>query len=104
MTLPDPPAPPAPPSSPPSDPPSRPTNGAGGSSNGAGFHHEEEERDTDPDLLPPTPPPVAELCAACMRFIASKYKVALDGTSDTLSLVDQYIREAREAYKARPES
>jgi hypothetical protein len=39
-----------------------------------------------------------------MRFVASKYKVALDGTPDTLSLVDQYVREAREAFKARPES
>jgi hypothetical protein len=39
-----------------------------------------------------------------MRFIASKYKVALDGTPDTLSLVDQYIREARAAYQERPES
>jgi hypothetical protein len=47
---------------------------------------------------------VAELVAACMRFVASKYKVALDGTPDTLSLVDQYIREARTAYEARPES
>jgi len=47
---------------------------------------------------------VAELCAAAMRFVASKYKVALDGTPDTLSLVDQYVREAREAYRDRPES
>ncbi|MBX3186403.1 MAG: hypothetical protein KF819_05275 [Labilithrix sp.] len=39
-----------------------------------------------------------------MRFVASKYKVALDGTPDTLSLLDQYVREAREAYKERPES
>ncbi|HSO39500.1 MAG TPA: hypothetical protein VLT33_43530, partial [Labilithrix sp.] len=56
------------------------------------------------EALPPPPPAVAELCAACMRFVASKYKVALDGSPDTLSLVDQYVREAREAYKARPES
>ncbi len=47
---------------------------------------------------------MAELCAACIRFVASKYQVALDGSPDTLSLVDQYVREAREAYKARPES
>lgn len=39
-----------------------------------------------------------------MRFVASKYKVALDGSPDTLSLVDQYIREARTAFKTRPES
>jgi|GEM_PF-840722 len=50
------------------------------------------------------PPQVAELVAACMRFVASKYKVALDGTADTLSLVDQYVREARAAFIDRPES
>src|SRR5262249_10479345 len=54
--------------------------------------------------LPPPPQPVAELCAACMRFVASKYKVALDGTPDTLSLLDQYIREARAAVEERPET
>jgi hypothetical protein len=54
--------------------------------------------------LAPPPAQVAELVAACMRFVASKYKVALDGTPDTLSLVDQYIREARTAFEARPES
>jgi len=102
----------SPDSSDPPDPPDSPdspeahgANGANGA-NGAGFHHESEEADPEPDQdpLPPLPPAVAELCAACIRFVASKYKVALDGTSDTLSLVDQYIREAREAYKARPES
>lgn len=97
--------PPDPPPDPPSNPPS---NGANGS-NGAGFHHEPEEAEdpeaeADAEALPPPPPAVAELCAACMRFVASKYKVALDGSPDTLSLVDQYVREAREAYKARPES
>lgn len=79
----------------PPDPPQQ--NG----SNGAGFHHAPEP---EPEPLPPPPPQVAELIAACMRFVASKYKVALDGTSDTLSLVDQYVREARTAFEARPES
>ena len=54
--------------------------------------------------LDPPPPRVAELCAACMRFVASTYKVALDGTPDTLSLLDQYVREARLAAEIRPES
>lgn len=53
---------------------------------------------------PPTPAAVAELCAACSRFVASKYKVALDGTPETLSLVDQYVRDARDAVRERPES
>jgi hypothetical protein len=80
-----------------SDPPQQ--NG----SNGAGFHHEPEV-DSEAEALPAPPPQVAELVAACMRFVASKYKVALDGTPDTLSLVDQYVREARTAFEARPES
>ncbi len=90
-----------------SDPPDSPhVNGTNGAAlpNGAGFHLEPEVPEREPEPLDPPPPAVAELCAACARFIASKYKVALDGTSDTLSLVDQYVREARDAYKARPES
>lgn len=81
-------------------------NGSTNGSNGAGFHHEPEPDVDEPADRPPPPPPpqVAELVAACMRFVASKYKVALDGTPETLSLVDQYIREARIAYEARPES
>ena len=63
----------------------------------------EKASEPSPDL-PPPPPRVAELCAACMRFVASKYKVALDGTPDTLSLLDQYVRESREAAQVRPES
>lgn len=54
--------------------------------------------------LPPPPPAIAELCAAAIRFVASKYKVSLDGTPDTLSLLDQYVRDARTAVQERPES
>lgn len=76
------------------------TNGAGGS-----YHGEPEEHADEAAAAPPPPPPaVAELCAACMRFVATKYKVALDGTPETLSLLDQYVREAREAARERPES
>ena len=103
-----PPAPPAPPSDPPSNPPEPKGASGAASSNGAGYHHEPgpdpDPEETEHEELPPPPPPVAELCAACIRFVASKYKVALDGSPDTLSLVDQYVREAREAYKTRPES
>ena len=63
-----------------SDPPQQ--NG----SNGAGFHkpHDSEEGseaepESEAEALPAPPPQVAELVAACMRFVASKYKVALDG-------------------------
>ena len=72
--------------------------------------HEDQEGDPEGGLglsLPerePPPAPIAELVAACSRFVASKYQVALDGTPDTLSLVDQYVRDAREAVKERPET
>lgn len=81
-------------------------NGKPNGVNGAGHPSDEGEEAADlaPGPLPPPPARVAELCAACMRFVASKYKVSLDGTADTLSLLDQYVREAREAVKERPES
>ncbi len=79
--------------------------------NGAGSYdaHDAEEAEVRAraevlPALPPPPAPIAELCAACMRFVATKYKVSLDGTPDTLSLLDQYVREAREAARERPES
>jgi hypothetical protein len=77
--------------------------------NGAGSYdaHDEAEAEAAARPLTPLPPPpdrVAELCAACMRFVASKYKVSLDGTPETLSLIDQYVRDAREAVRERPES
>ncbi|HVH43963.1 MAG TPA: DUF6278 family protein [Labilithrix sp.] len=85
-------------------------NGKPNGTNGAGSfdaHDEAEAEAAAPPPLAPLPPPpdrVAELCAACMRFVASKYKVSLDGTPETLSLLDQYVREAREAARERPES
>lgn len=86
-------------------------NGAG-RTNGAGSFDEHDHDEVGHDEVEPAPPapqgpppgPVAELVAACMRFVASKYKVALDGTPDTLSLLDQYVRDARDAVKERPES
>lgn len=70
--------------------------------NGAGtFEPEEEEAEVE---LEPPPARIAELIAACQRFVATRYKVALDGTPETLSLLDQYVRDAREAVKERPES
>ncbi len=75
----------------------------GKKANGAGSY-EPHVAPEKVEPLTPAPPVIAELCAACMRFVASKYKVSLDGTPDTLSLVDQYVRDAREAIKERPES
>jgi hypothetical protein len=87
------------------------SNGSNGSNgaNGAGTfeapdadEHASHEAPSEP--IAPPPGPVAELVAACMRFVASKYKVPLDGEPDTLSLLDQYVRDAREAVRERPES
>jgi hypothetical protein len=91
------------------------TSGGKNGTNGAGSLHLDDPEDdenggppappSDPPEPPSPPPPqVAELCAAAMRFVAHKYKVALDGTPETLSLVDQYVRDARDAVRERPES
>jgi hypothetical protein len=59
-----------------------------------------------PDATDDAPPPTAvtELAASCVRFVASRYKVALDFTAETLPLVDQYVRECRPDVTARPET
>jgi hypothetical protein len=51
----------------------------------------------------PAPPVVAELAAACVRFVASKYKVPLDFEPETLSLIDQYVRDARAELTEKPD-
>ena len=52
----------------------------------------------------PAPPAVAELSASCARFVLAKYAVPLDGTSDTLSILDQYVRDARAEVLVQPAS
>jgi hypothetical protein len=51
--------------------------------------------ESEPDTLVDPPLAVAELAAACVRFVATRYGVHLDFTPETLSLVDQWIRDAR---------
>jgi hypothetical protein len=53
---------------------------------------------------PPPPPQVAELAAACVRFVASRYGATLDFEPETLSFVDHWVREARAELAARPEA
>ncbi len=56
-------------------------------------------------LSPLAPPPqVEELAQACERFVLAKYKVPLDRTPETLSLLDQYVRDARAGAAERPEA
>ena len=71
-------------------------------SNGKANHFPDETGEEQP--FDPAPDHVAELAASCARFVLSKYKVPLDGTSDTLSLVDQYVRDARADLNVKPEA
>src|SRR5579859_6683670 len=66
-----------------------------------------EEADEPPvHASPPPPPPsnVAELAAACVRFVATRYAAALDFAPETLSFVDHWLREARADVAERPEA
>jgi hypothetical protein len=60
----------------------------------------------DEDALPQAPPPanVAELAAACVRFVGTRYGAALDFAPETLSFVDHWLREARADVAERPEA
>ncbi len=49
------------------------------------------------------PPEVADLASSCIRFVLAKYSVLLDGMPDTLSIVDQYVRDARAELLVQPE-
>jgi hypothetical protein len=49
----------------------------------------------DPDATAAPPPAIAELAASCVRFVASRYHTRLDFTPDTLSLLDQWVTDAR---------
>ncbi len=64
----------------------------------------EAREEVDEEEVAAAPREVAELAASCVRFVGAKYKVALDFTPDTLSLVDQYLRDARAESVARPET
>jgi hypothetical protein len=63
----------------------------------------DEPVDIPEDLSHP-PARVLELAAACVRFVQGKYGVPLDFTSETLSLVDQYVRDARKEILLLPSS
>ena len=52
----------------------------------------------------PPPDAIAELAAACVRFVGSRYKVALDFSPETLPVLDQYVKDARTEVEARPET
>jgi hypothetical protein len=58
----------------------------------------------DPDAVADAPPQVGELAAACVRFVTTRYGTMLDFQPETLSLLDQWVRDARLELKARPEA
>jgi len=58
----------------------------------------------EPTATAAPPPEVAELAAACVRFVTARYTVPPDFTADTLSLVDQWLRDARAEVVERPET
>ncbi len=50
------------------------------------------------------PPQVLELAEACVRFVSARYGVPLDFDPDTLSLLDQWLRDARGEIVRAPET
>ena len=81
-----------------------PGDGATAEDADAGLEAEPAEIGPDPDAVAAAPPAVAELAAACVRFVSTRYKTPLDFTPETLSLLDQWIRDARTEVAAVPES
>lgn len=67
---------------------------------------EGEELDASPDSVRVADPPaeVRDLAAACVRYVAARYGVTLDFRPDTLSFLDQWLRDARADADGRPEA
>jgi hypothetical protein len=65
------------------------------------------QADADPleegEALDPAPDRIAQLAAGCVRFIGTRYGALLDFSPDTLSFVDQWVRDARVELDRRPE-
>ncbi len=83
------------------------TNGAHSNGHANGSHHDDVAgvSDSEPEVeRSPSPPEVLELAASCARFVHAKYGVPMDGTSDALSLLDQYVRDARADIQVKPET
>jgi hypothetical protein len=64
---------------------------------------ENDAVEVDPDSTADPPAEVADLAAACVRFVATRYGIHLDFLPETLSMVDQWVRDARDELKERPE-
>jgi hypothetical protein len=64
-------------------------------------HVKDENLATDPAQAPAH---VADLAEACVRFVSARYGIALDFAPDTLSLLDQWLRDARAEANQNPEA
>jgi hypothetical protein len=63
----------------------------------------EAEAEAEAETVEPPPARVADLAAACVRFVAARYGSTLDYSPDTLSFVDQWVRDTRAELGRRPE-
>ena len=59
--------------------------------------------DPEPEPVEPPPQPVADLASACVRFVGTRYGATLDFSHETLSFVDQWVRDARPELGRRAE-
>lgn len=70
----------------------------------------EEQQEPGPDTDRPAetaidpPASVSDLASACVRFVASRYQATLDYRPDTISFLDQWLRDARSELTIRPEA
>ena len=60
--------------------------------------------DISGDIAPNVPEPVTELIQSAVRFVRASVGVELDGTQDTLPLLDHYVVQARAYVQERPET
>ncbi len=81
-------------------------NGLHGSAEDDDDQDPQEAASADDELEELAPPPtvISDLLSSCVRFVHAKYGVLLDGTQDTLSLLDAYVNEARLSAAERPET
>jgi hypothetical protein len=80
-----------------------PTPDTEGDTGGERGEPERAPHEPDLDAVADAPPKVAELAAACVRFVSQRYGIMPDFTPETLSLVDQWVRDARKELTERPE-
>jgi hypothetical protein len=76
------------------------------------FKHRAEDVARDPTkassgvsgVIRPRSSEALELADACVRFVATRYRVTLDFAPETLSLLDQWLRDGRADLRVRSEA